>query len=160
MVGIGRRGSNLAWLAALGCMSLGAQTTLSLEQAGARNPSANFSPTHLNERVIVQGVVNSRAYHFPNYTLLAIDDGSFGAVLKVDGADTRLDAYRPGDDLQVNGTVAAFVGMVVVQPAGISKLGVKPAPKPVEVPLNDLIAFRHLGRLVRTQARMHAVGDT
>jgi CheY-like chemotaxis protein len=160
MVGIRTGGVKLALVVALTCAWSPAQTNLSLQEAGARNPSANFAPTRLGERVKVRGVVNSPAYHFPNHTLLAIEDGRYGAILKVDSRDPSLDPFHPGDDLEVDGSVAAFVGMAVIQPAMIAKLGVKPAPIPVEVALGDLIGFRYLGRLVRTQVKTQGVGDT
>ncbi len=160
MVGIGTGGVRLALVLALAWSPLASQTTLSLEQAGTRDPSADFAPAHLNERVLLRGVVNSPPYHFPDHTLLAIEDGSFGAVLKVERADARLEGYRSGDELQVEGTIAAFAGLPVVLPARIVKMGVKPAPAPVDLPLRDVMSLRYLGRLVRTQAKIQAVGDT
>src|SRR5215831_6892776 len=139
MVGI-RPGRNpLAILFALAIAPLSGQTLLSLEEVGARDSSADYPPSHLNQRVIVRGVVNSSAFHFSDHTLLAIDDGNFGAILRVPRDDARLDPFHVGDEIQVEGAVAMFFGMPVVQPEAISKLGVKPAPAPVEVPLDGLI---------------------
>src|SRR5438128_9302054 len=114
MVGVRTGCARLTAAVAIVCASLEAQSTLSLEQVGARNPSAEYQPAHLNERVLVRGVVNSRPIHFPDHTLLGIEDGSYGALLKVGARDPGLEAYQPGDDVQVEGTVAAFVGMAVI----------------------------------------------
>src|SRR3954471_24403043 len=151
MVGIPKGGVRLALAAALAMTTMTAQTTLSLQQAGERDPSANFAPKLLNQTVIVRGTVNASAYHFPDHSLLAMEDGSYGTVLKVARGDVQLDAYRPGDELEVQGTVAAFIGMAVIEPARIVKLAAKPAPPPVEVPLGKLIGLRYLGRLVRVE---------
>jgi GAF domain-containing protein len=56
--------------------------------------------------------------------------------------------------------VSAFAGMPAIVPTTISKIGSQPAPSPREVPLEELNSFRHLGRLVRTQAKAAATGDT
>jgi signal transduction histidine kinase/CheY-like chemotaxis protein len=160
MVGIRTGCNRLALLIAFAGAPLAGQTPLRLQEVGARDPSAEYRPVHLNQRVTVRGVVNSPAFHFPDHTLLAIDDGNFGAVIRVERADDRLDPFHPGDDIQVDGIVSAFAGMPVVAPDRLSRLSVQPAPAPVEVPLDDLIGFRHLGRLVRTTARTETVGDT
>jgi GAF domain-containing protein len=160
MVGIRTGGNRLALVLALACASGAAQTTLSLEQAGARNPSADFAPTHVKRKVLVRGVVNAPAFHFPNHTLLTIEDGDYGGVLKVEAQDTRLDSYRAGDELQVEGIVAAFVGMAVIQPSKISQIAVKPAPTPIEISLQEAMGFRYLGRLVRIAATVDGLGDT
>src|SRR5947209_5186514 len=158
MVGFPIRGRHLTLLAAL-CFSLSAQTTLSLEEAAARNPSAGFQPAHLNELVSIAGVVNTPIFDYNDHKLLALEDGSYGAVIKVPPGDSRLDNFRPGDHLQVEGTVAAFGGMVVILPRSVVKLGHKPAPSPIDVPLADLMGFRYLGRLVRTEARVQNSGE-
>jgi CheY-like chemotaxis protein len=139
---------------------MAAQTRLSLQEAGARNPANEYRPVHLDQQIILRGVVNTPSYHFPDYVLLAIQDGEYGAVLKVAGRDPRLDSYRPGDEIEVAGTVAVMFGMPVVLPESLAKVGQKPAPAPVEVPLADLVGFRYLGRLVRTQGKIRNLGDT
>src|SRR5437879_3908265 len=103
MVGFAMRGKYVTLLT-LFCSSLTGQTTLSLEQLEARNPSTGYQPLHLNEQVVIQGVVNSPVFDFTDHKLLAIEDGNYGAMLRVPSGDLRLDAYRPGDDLQVQGT--------------------------------------------------------
>ena len=57
-----------------------AQKQLTLEEVSARKPP-DYSPAHSGETVTVRGVVSAPAYHFPGYTLVAIDDGRFGAVV-------------------------------------------------------------------------------
>jgi signal transduction histidine kinase len=159
MAGVATRSLGVA-LGYVLAATVGAQTPLSLRQASQRSAAADFLPKHLNERAIVRGIVNSPAFHFPDHSLLAIEDGDYGAVLRVDGGDTRLDEFHPGDELETTGTIAAFAGMPVLQPSAIRKLGIKPAPTPVEVPLEDLIGFRYLGRLVRAEARARGIADS
>src|ERR1051325_4939239 len=140
--------------------TLSAQPTANLRDIGARDAAAGYTPSHLHEQAILRGVVNSLAYRFPDYTLLAFEEGGFGAVIKVNSGDARLDGYRPGDEIMVRGVVAAFAGMPVILPESIAKIGVKPAPPPLEVSVRDLMGFRHLGLLVRTEIKAVAVGDT
>jgi signal transduction histidine kinase/CheY-like chemotaxis protein len=160
MAGIGTALHKLTLVAALAGAPLIAQTSLSLQEFGARNPDAEFRPRHLAQQVTVRGIVNSVAFHFPDHSLLAIEDGNYGAMLRVAREDARLDSYRPGDELQVEGAVAVFAGMPMILPSAITRLGVKPAPTPVDVPLDSLIGFRYLGRLVRSTTRIVSTGDT
>jgi GAF domain-containing protein/CheY-like chemotaxis protein len=160
MAGIRTGRGKLALIAVLACAPLAAQTPLSLEEVVARDPAAEYRPVRLNQRVLVKGVVNSLAFHFPDHTLLAIEDGRYGAVVRVPREDPRLESYRPGDEIQVDGTVAAFAGMPAILPSAIAKVGTKPAPAAIEVPVAALIGFRYLGRLVRTKAVAIVAGDT
>lgn len=160
MAGISKGRGKLALLAALACAPLSAQVSLSLEEIGARDPRAEYRPSRLDQRVLARGIVNSLAFHFPDHTLLAIEDGSFGAVIRVPRDDLRLEPFRPGDEVQVDGTVASFFGMPAILPRSVSKIGSKPAPVPLEVPVNDLVGFRYLGRLVRARANTISTGDT
>jgi GAF domain-containing protein len=136
------------------CFPARAQPVLSLAELARRNPADQFAPAHLGETVVVLGVASGSAFQFPDYTLLAIQDGEYGAVVQVSGDDRRLDTYRAGDHLEVEGQVAALAGMVVVRPTRVVSRGRKPAPVPIDVPINELEGFRHLGRLVRTEGRV------
>src|SRR3954452_16794809 len=160
MDGIRTGRDKLALILALVCAPLAAQTRLSLQEAGARDAATEYRPRHGGERVLIRGVVNSVAFDFPDYTLLSLDDGDYGAVLRVPGGDHRLRPYRPGDELEVEGIIEAVAGMPVVAPSSIVKTGVKPAPAPLDVPVARLVGFRYLGRLVRARASTLMVGDT
>ena len=160
MGGIANRGWGLSLLLAWSMAPLAAQTRLSLQEAGVRNPARDYRPVHLDQKVVLRGVVNAPSYHFPDYSLLAFEDGGYGGVLKVNGRDQRLDAFRPGDEIEVSGTLAVFAGMPVIQPDAVGKVAQKPAPAPVEVKLLDLVGFRYLGRLVRTRGKIRNLGDT
>ena len=149
----------LALILALACAPLTAQT-MSLEEAGARNPAAGYLPRHAGERVVVRGVVNSVAFHFPDHTLLSIEDGKSGAVVRVQRDDARLDPFRPGDEVQVDGVIDTVAGMPVIVPSAIARVGQKPAPAPAEVSLDDLIGFRYAGRLVRTRVETVSASST
>ena len=160
MVGIPNRGWRLTLLVAWSIIPLTAQTHLSLQEAGARDSGQEYRPAHLDQTVTLRGVVNAPSFHFPDYSLLAIEDGRYGAVLKVEGEDKRLDAYRPGDEIEVTGSIAVFFGMPVIQPDSLGKVAQKQAPAPIEIKLGDLMGLRYLGRLVRTQGRIRNLGDT
>ena len=139
-----------------------AQKQLTLEEVNARRPP-DSGPAHSGETVTVRGVVSAPAYHFPDYALLAIDDGRFGAVVAAVQSpqrDARLDGLHPGDEIEVVGTVSSTAGAVTIQPERITITGRKSPPVPEEVSVQDLQGFRYLGRLVHTQGRVTEIGNT
>jgi GAF domain-containing protein/CheY-like chemotaxis protein len=139
-----------------------AQKQLTLEEVSARKPP-DYGPAHGGERVTVRGVVSVPAYHFPGYTLVAIDDGRFGAVvaaLQAPQPDTRLDGLHPGEEIEVAGTVSSIAGAVTIRPEHITITGRKEPPAPPEASVRDLQGFRYLGRLVHTTGRVVEIGDT
>ncbi|HEY2018136.1 MAG TPA: GAF domain-containing protein, partial [Bryobacteraceae bacterium] len=154
------RGSALALVIALGCLPVSAQTRLSLQEVGLRDASADFLPVHHRQKVSVAGTVNSVAFHFPGYSLLAIDDGKFGAVLQLNGTDLHGEAFRPGDRVEAVGTVEALFGAVVIQADRLSKVGQTQPPLPKAVSVKDLLGFQNLGRLVRIETQIIDFGDT
>src|SRR5271157_4451174 len=90
----------VAAFAALLSLPAAAQKQLTLEEVSARKPP-DYSPAHGGETVTVRGVVSAPAYHFPGYTLLAIDDGRFGAVVgafQSPQPHNRLDGLHPGEE--------------------------------------------------------------
>ncbi len=156
--GLTRLRSALPAVAALVCLPAMAQTPLPLDAAGARN-SLDFSPVHGGEKVRVQGVVGAAAAHFSDRTELAIEDGVAGIFLETGPGDASLDAFHPGDRLQVQGTMRVSYGMPVLAPESIEILGRQAAPVPARAPLGDLQAFRYLGRLVSTEGRVVETGQ-
>ena len=151
-----------AVFAALLAFPSAAQKQLTLEEVNARRPP-DSGPAHSGETVTVRGVVSAPAYHFPDYALLAIDDGRFGAVVAAVQApqpDARLDGLHPGDEIEVVGTVSSTAGAVTIQPERITITGRKSPPVPEEVSVQDLQGFRYLGRLVHTQGRVTEIGNT
>src|SRR5690242_18036960 len=120
-----------------------AQNPLSLSQATARK-APDYGPVHLGETVVIRGQVATAAYRFPAYTVLGLQDGSGGAILQVPTSDTRLDLYRPGDELQVTGTVGVTSGMPVILPLQLTQTGRGPVPSPEKVPVGDLQNFQRL----------------
>ena len=117
-----------------------AQKQLTLEEVNARRPP-DSGPAHSGETVTVRGVVSAPAYHFPDYALLAIDDGRFGAVVAAVQSpqrDARLDGLHPGDEIEVVGTVSSTAGAVTIQPERITITGRKSPPVPEEVSVQDL----------------------
>ena len=152
----------VALFAALLSFPAAAQKQLTLEEVSARKPP-DYGPTHVGETVTVRGVVSAPAYHFPGYTLVAIDDGRFGAVvaeLQTPQPNTRLDALHPGEEIEVVGRVSSIAGGVTIQPDLITITGRKEPPAPAVVSVQDLEGFRYLGRLVHTKGRVTEIGNT
>src|ERR1019366_2772378 len=152
----------VALFAALLSFPAAAQKQLTLEEVSARKPP-DYGPAHVGETVTVRGVVSAPAYHFPGYTLVAIDDGRFGAVvaeLQAPQPNTRLDALHPGEEIEVVGRVSSIAGGVTIQPDLITITGRKEPPAPAVVSVQDLEGFRYLGRLVHTKGRVTEIGNT
>ena len=109
---LSHKGLSLVVCAVAVCLPGAAQSQFTLSEVGARDSAAGFAPFHAGRSVVVRGVVNAPAFHFPDYSLLSIEDGQHAAVLYSLGANSRLDAYQPGDEIQVVGTVTGLAGMV------------------------------------------------
>src|ERR1035441_10444673 len=101
---------------ALASHPLRAQTRITLSQLGFRK-GPDYSATYAGQRVIVHGVVSAPAFHFADYSTLAIQDGRNGGVLKVARPDASLDRYHPGEELEAEGTVVMQYGMTTVPSA-------------------------------------------
>jgi GAF domain-containing protein/CheY-like chemotaxis protein len=148
-----------ALTAACLCLPGKSQTHLSLAELAARK-APDYSAVHLDQPVTVQGVVGASAFHFPDYTVLALEDGPAGGVLELPRSDNRLDAFHPGDEIQATGTVAMLAGMVVVQPSSVTTLSHRDPPSPADFPLAGIQTFTRLGRLVRTTGSLIEISDT
>jgi GAF domain-containing protein/CheY-like chemotaxis protein len=120
----------------------------------------DYAPRNLGQGVAVRGTVNARAYHFPSYTVLTIDDGTNGASIEVRNNDTRLEAFQPGDEVLASGKVFQLAGMTMLDVEHITLVGRQRAPAEISVSLADLRGFRYLGRLVRVRGQIRAVADT
>jgi GAF domain-containing protein len=141
-------------------VSLAAEPPLRLtpEEVGARLPP-DFTPLYASKNVIVRGVVSAPLFGFPGYALLPLQDAGYGTVLEVSGDGRELQAFRQGDDIEVEGVVSSNAGMVTIRPDRIRGLGHQTPPTPGSVPPEAILDFRHLGRLVRTQARITEIGE-
>src|ERR1051326_1947926 len=149
----------LALFLALSGIAMSAETRLTLHEAGLRDASADFAPVHFGARVIVTGIVNSTAFHFPAYSLLSIEDDESGAILQLDGNDLHADSFRPGNRVEVAGTIASLDGAVVIRAEKLTLLGKTQPPAAKKVPLQALLGFQYLGRLVRTECQVIDAGD-
>ena len=148
------------WLAAAGLAAPArGQTRLTLTQVGARS-GPDYMPSHAGENVIVRGVVNAEAFHFPEYTIVAIEDGKAGAILQVTPPDNRLDELLPGQQIEVAGTVGSLAGMPAIRPSSINTVGRQQPPEPLTALLLDLQNLAYIGRLVRTEGVVKGIGDT
>ncbi|MGA3239976.1 MAG: GAF domain-containing protein [Bryobacteraceae bacterium] len=115
---------------------------------------------YAGQKVVIQGVVSVPALHLPDYSYLAIDDGTGGTLIGLPAPETQLDDRHPGDEIRVVGTLGLHYGTVNVVPERIELLGQKPVPPPIAASLKDLQSFRYSGRLVHTVGRVAAMSDT
>ena len=164
MVRSPRRGRNrfglaLTLAAALsGCLAHG-QARLTLGQATSRK-APDYTPLYSGQSVVVRGIVSAAPIQFPGYKILPFQQDGYGAVLDVPDSEHAFDERKPGDEIEVEGIVSSWAGMVTILPVKIQLLGAEPAPRPEDVPVEDLMGFRHLGKLVRTTGVITEIGDT
>lgn len=137
-------------LAAL-CQPAGAQLRMSLAQLGFRT-GPTYSAAYEGQSVVVHGVVSAPAFHFAEFSMVAIQESHYGGVLKFPLTDTKLDRFHPGDELEVQGMVRVQYGMTVLEPEKIKVLDHKAPPTPRDLPPGELQSMAHLGQLVRTQS--------
>ena len=154
-----------AALLALAALPAAGQTALSLADLNARTGAeGDFAPTHTGEHVSIRGVASGRAFHFPGYTLLAIQDSGGGGILEVARGDDRLESMRAGDRIEADGDVANLNGASVLLVGRIAAVGRAPEPTPVAVSIQDITSFpgclRFLGRLIRVQGQVRQTDET
>jgi GAF domain-containing protein/CheY-like chemotaxis protein len=106
----------------------------------------------MGQVVVVRGVVSAPAIHFLEYSMLAIQDGRNGGVLRVPKTDNSLDSFHPGDEIEAEGKVSAQYGMTVLEPENIILTGRQTPPQPRDLTVGELQSFVHLGELVRLQS--------
>ena len=147
------RSVGVAVCLALAYTPLSAQTRISLAQLGFRT-APDYSAVYTGQKVIVRGVVSAPAFHFTQYSLLAIQDARNGGVLKLPVPDTSLDRFHPGDEIEAMGTVVTQYGMAMLAPDTITVLGRTTPPQPKLLSVQDLQSTAHLGELVRIQGRV------
>src|SRR5450759_5167711 len=124
-----------------------AQTRISLAQLGFRS-GPDYAATYAGQKVTVRGVVSVPACHFAGYSTLAIQDSQNGGVLKFPLPDASLDRYRPGEEIEAQGTVVLQYGMTMLVPEKVTLLGRTAAPQPKELTTLEL------------QSRVHSVSYT
>src|SRR5258708_671811 len=137
--------------------SLLAQKRISLAELGKRN-TADFAPINLGQKVVARGVVSAPAFHFPQYAFIAIQDGGYGAVLKLSLPDTFLDGLHPGDEVEAHGAIGTQFGMTVLELDSVVVLGHRTPPAPQNLSTKELQSFTHLGKLVRVEGVVNEKG--
>jgi GAF domain-containing protein/CheY-like chemotaxis protein len=133
-----------------------AQKRISLAELEKRN-TTDFTPVYNGQKVAIRGVVSMPAFRFPEYGLLPIQDAANGGLLRLLPTDS-FGNFRPGDELEVEGTVAMQSGMTVVVPESVISQGHRPAPTPVPMSPQDAMAFANLGRLIRFEGQVQDIG--
>ncbi|MGB9457137.1 MAG: GAF domain-containing protein [Bryobacteraceae bacterium] len=135
------------------------QTVLTLGELNARSPQ-DYRAVHARQEVSVRGTVNAPPFHFPEYTVLTIQEGASGAALHTPVTSTLLDALLPGDVVEASGSVIALGGMVMVDVGRVAKVDRAAGFQAATATLDDLRQFATLGRLVRAQGRLIESGST
>jgi len=120
----------------------------------------DYGAAHAGQEVLIRGTVNAAPFHFPEYTVLTIQDGDAGAALHVPAAATVLDPYLPGDMVEARGSVITLAGMIMVEVGHISRAGHTGRPKPASFALEELRRLPALGRLARVKGRLLENGAT
>jgi len=114
--------------------------------------------------VLVRGVVSSPAFHFPDYSLLAIQANGWGGALHAGRGEAKLDAFVPGDDVEAEGVVFGLAGTPMIEVGRIRALGRTQPPAPIDVPIETLWSFpgnlRFMGRLVHVAGSITEESDT
>jgi signal transduction histidine kinase len=129
-----------------------------LEQAGSRI-GPDFMPAFEGQEVLVMGQASAKALWAGGTYFLPIQDlSSFGLILQ--GEPPQFAAVRPGDWLQVRGTIREHAGLPTLLPTEIQRMrvGAPPDPRPIQV--DDLNSFRYLGVLVRIELPILAARET
>jgi GAF domain-containing protein/CheY-like chemotaxis protein len=141
------------------CLAAEPPLSLTPREVGAREPP-DFAPLYAGRNVIVRGVVSAPFFNFPGYALLPFEDARYGTVLEVLGDGHELESFHQGDEIEVQGVVSSHAGMVTIRPEQIRGLAHQTPPTPETVPPEAIQDFRHLGRALRTQARITEIGET
>lgn len=146
----------IPWLLAAAALP---ETFVTPEQASARKPG-NYAPVRLDETVTVKGRVGVGAIDMMDqYWHVGIEDGGYGLVLEASGDGHQIRSLEPGDMVVAKGRIGARGGLPVLLVQSVSRTGSIAAPEPADVPVQDLLGFTYLGRLVTTQGRVVEVGE-
>ncbi len=141
-----------------GCLSLLAQTRITLQQAGSRSGN-DFTPTYDGQEVLIKGqVASAPVWAVDSYYVALRDDADYGLLLF--GPANQFQGLNLGDWLEVHGTVSRRAGLPVLLPAEIHKLSSQPPPAPRRVKLADLTSFRYLGMMVTTEGVVSTVSES
>jgi len=134
-----------------------AQTALTLAELNARTPR-DYGAVHARQEVSIRGAVNAPPFHFPEYTILTIQDATSGAALHTPVNSALLDDFLPGDVVEASGSVITLGGMVMVDVGRLKKLRRAAGFQAATSTLDDLHRFAAFGRLVRTKGRLVGQG--
>ena len=134
-----------------------AQGLTTLEAVSARR-SVDYAPVLDGKAVLVAGVVSAPPIHFAGYSQLAIQNEA-GHGLTLEGLPAQFEKLRPGDRIEVQGTVSQRGGLPVTTPARIRWISRGTAPAPLSVTVAELRSFERMGALVTVDGSVLEVGE-
>jgi len=155
--GISRRAVEVGAVVLLLYGTAWAQSVLSLDGVTARRGS-DYAPAMEGSTVTVQATVSSAPIHFPAFSHLAIQDETRHGLF-LEAAPAQFARLRPGDRVEVRGTVSPRAGLAVVLPTNIRLISRGSAPAPLTVSLDALRSFERLGVLVSVEGRVVDKGE-
>jgi len=153
------RGLALTFVALVVCPIAFAQAILTLDDLNTRNPK-DYSAAHAGEEVTVRGTLNAPPFHFPEYTVVTIQEGHAGAALHTLQTSAMLDGYQPGDMVEATGSVIVVAGMVMVDVERATRVKRVGALLARRASPEGLRHFAMLGDLVTTKGPVIESGST
>jgi signal transduction histidine kinase len=146
---------SLALLLALAAGPAGAQPpSLSLRDALV-DSDHDMVPDRLGQTVVLTGVVTwDPRVVGQNATIASMQDGTGGIWVFTTEPSVLLPGVKAGDRIEVTGTLTRYRGRNQVEVVSLRRLGTGGAVQPVDVPIRELLAERHMSELVRVTGRL------
>lgn len=141
---------SFAALICLAFVSQGAETRLSLQQAGSRL-SPDWGPVYDGKEVTVSGQVSTLPIRISESLYLPIQDqAEYGLLLE--GSERQFKDLKPGDWVESQGVMVGHNGLAVQMPRIVRRTGWAAPPKPKALRVSELASFRYLGVLVTAES--------
>ncbi len=133
------------------------ETVLSLREAGSRK-APDYLPSHLGEKIVIEGVVSARPIPFGDYSHLPLtDDKDFGLALEA--PEFMFERISPGDRLEVRGVLVHRGGLPVLRPEQIRAQVRTAIPEPQNKAIAELFSTAILGRIVAVEGRVVGLSE-
>src|SRR5271170_6926602 len=120
---------------------LGAQTRLTLQQAGSRM-APDWTPVYDGKEVSVSGQVSAAPVWVSESLYLAIQDQA-GYGLLLEGSERQFRDFAPGDWVESEGPISRHAGLAVLIPRVLRRTGHADSPAAKILKVSDLASFRY-----------------